>query len=62
MPDVQTVSKSLKIAWVKRYVDVANRVKWKKVVSPILTLGEGIIIFHCNAKEKQIQKYVKNTF
>ena len=62
VPDVQTVSKSLKIAWVKRYLDVANRAKWKKVVSPILTLGEGISIFHCNAEEKQIQKYVKNMF
>lgn len=62
MPDVQTVSKSLKIAWVKRYLDVANRAKWKKVVSPILTLGEGISIFHCKAEEKQIQKYVKNMF
>lgn len=62
VPDIISVIKSLKIGWVKRYLDLENRSQWKKIMKPILNINDETNIFDCNATTKQILSRVKNTF
>lgn len=62
VPDVLTVARSLKVGWVKRYLDQNNSSNWKKVVSPLLKITEEVSIFQCNPEVNQIQRRVNNIF
>ena len=45
VPDVLTVAKSLKVGWVKRFIDSGNKSIWKKLIAPTLMISEDINIF-----------------
>ena len=62
MPDLKALAKSLKIGWVKRYLEPENRAKWKQIIAPVFTISEGVSIFQCNSDEKQISRRVTNVF
>ena len=48
MPDVALHSNSLKIAWVKKFIDGACSSKWKVVVKDTLTIAGDVTVFHCD--------------
>ena len=48
MPDVVLHSNSLKIPWVKKFIDEACCSKWKAVVNDKLTIVDDVTVFHCD--------------
>ena len=57
VPDVSIQSASLKITWVKKFIDDCCNSKWKAVVKDKLTVTDGITIFHCEGNVKQLSLY-----
>ena len=62
VPDILTISKSLKVSWVRRYLDKENSSKWKKVINPVMTIARDVTIFDCNPDQNQLQKRVSSIF
>lgn len=62
VPDILARSHSLKIAWVKKYMDEQNRAKWKAVMKSSLSVTNDFNIFHCDGNEKILNKWIKNRF
>ena len=60
-PDIETIAKSAKIAWVRRFVD-QTEANWKHNLKPIFTISEDISIFDCNPDPEQIKNRIKNQF
>ena len=62
VPDLALQALSLKITWIKRYLDENNNAKWKKLTKHMLSLNNEISLFHCNANGDIIKRIVKNAF
>ena len=61
VPDIATTAKSLKIAWVKRYMS-QPQAKWRQLMKPMLNLCEEISIFECNPTPNQVRQKIRNQF
>ena len=62
VPDVVAQANSLKITWVKKFLDPACKSPWKAIMKEKLVLGQGITIFHCDGEPKLIKQRLKNAF
>lgn len=62
VPDVISQSNSLKIAWVRKYMDVENKAKWKDIMKEKLHLGRDTTVFHCDSNPDTIKKWLKSKF
>ena len=62
MPDVASQANSLKINWVKKFLDPHCTSPWKAVMKEKLVLGNDITIFHCDGEPKCIKQRLQNTF
>lgn len=62
VPDIAVQADSLKISWVKKYLDDGNKAKWKDVMKGKLELHPELTLFHCNSSEKQVKERLKDPF
>ena len=62
VPDIALQAQSLKISWIKRYLDENNCAKWKGLMKNVLSLNNEISLFHCNSNAEITKKIVKNAF
>ena len=56
------MAKSLKITWIRKFLDGDNKAKWKSVMGHKLRITNDITIFHCNASQKQVDNFVLSSF
>lgn len=61
-PDLLNQSQSLKIAWIKKYMDADNTCKWKDVMHEKLSLNCTTTVFHCNSTAETLQSWLGNRF
>lgn len=61
-PDLLTQSQSLKIAWIKKYLDEENQGKWKVIMHDKLSINRTTTIFHCNSKAETLQAKLGSQF
>ena len=62
LPDINAKINSLKIAWVKRFMEPTNA-KWKLLVKHKLVLQENFSIFHANIGPNGVKRFQnQNTF
>ena len=61
-PDIQETANSLKMTWVRKFLDQENKAKWKAVVKDKLTVCNNTSIFNCNASKKQVENFVQSNF
>ena len=59
VPDIATTAKSLKIAWVRRFMS-QPQAKWRQLMKPMLNLCEEISIFECNPTANQVCQKIRN--
>lgn len=62
VPDFLSQSKSLKISWVKKYLDIENNAKWKSVVKTKFNLNASTTLFHCDCDSKTLKRLLNNIF
>lgn len=62
VPDIVLKSKSLKIGWIKKYVDPDNKAKWKFVMKQKLSLNERTTIFDCDLDQETLHKWLGSQF
>ena len=62
VPDLALQAQSLKIKWIKRYLDKDNDAKWKGLAKLMLSLINDVSLFHYNTNAKIINRMVRNTF
>ena len=62
VPDLALQAQSLKIGWIKRYLDEDNDAKWKRLVKHSLSLNNEISLFHCNINADITKRIVRNAF
>ena len=67
MVDIASFTKSLKTAWIKKYLDDSNRGKWKDFFELELRKYGGKLVFTCNLratipKNLIFNFYLKNRF
>lgn len=62
VPDIEAKSKSLKVMWIKKYLNVEYNAKWKAIVKNSLSISALISVFHCDGNEKLLKKKIKSRF
>ena len=62
VPDIASQANSLKINWVKKFLDPQCTSSWKALISDKLVICAGITIFHCDGDEKRIERRLKSAF
>ena len=62
VPDVSSQADSLKISWVKKFLDPRCTSPWKDLVSAKLVISPGITIFHCDGDQKLVDRRLKSAF
>ncbi|MEM9078986.1 MAG: reverse transcriptase family protein, partial [Bacteroidota bacterium] len=61
-PDLREMARSLKITWVRKFIDRENKAKWKSVMEHKLRINNDTTFFHCNASHKPIDSCVRSKF
>ena len=62
VPDIDCRADSLKLTWIKKYVDNDLNTSWKNVVKPIFSLPNNLNIFECNMSPEVIHRKIKSAF
>lgn len=62
VPDPSVQADSLRIAWVKKYLDGDTRGKWKDVMKSKLSVTDTLTVFECNIAKKELCNVVRNPF
>ena len=62
VPEPPTQADSLKIAWVRKYLDDDKCGKWKQVMKPKLTVADNLTLFHCSISEADLGAVVRDKF
>ena len=62
VPDPSIQADSLKITWVKKFLDDENYAKWKDVAHSKVMLTENLSIFECDTSYEQALQFSKSEF
>ena len=62
VPDIDCRADSLKMTWIKKYVDDEINSSWKSAVKPIFSLPNDMNIFECNMAPEVVCRKVKSAF
>ena len=63
VPDISAQAQSLKMLWVKKYLDLQNFAKWKIVIREKLSfLGRNVNVFECSFSRVTIDRRISNSF
>ena len=62
VPDPSSQADSLKITWVKKYMDENTGGKWKQLMKVKLDIVDNLNIFHCNISQVKLNMFINDRF
>ena len=62
VPDIDCKADSLKMTWIKKYIDTDVISSWKKIVEPMFSLTNEVNIFECSMSPDIIHRKIKSDF
>ena len=62
VPDPSTQADSLKVTWIKRFMNGDNHAKWKRLLETKFLVGRNLVIFECKLSRRALECKLPNKF
>ena len=62
VPDPSLQADSLKITWVRKYMDGSTDGKWKQLIKVKLDIADNLNIFQCNLSQAKLNTFINDAF